>query len=201
MLINIKPVINPYRISTYGWARSQLVQAIKKENLKVSPQWWRHQMKTFSALLALCARNSAVTGEFPSQRPVTRSFDVSLIYKRLSIQSWGWWFETPWHSLLRYRNVTGPFWGACSGNQQRKPQSFTSLVLFQGNPSVTDGLPSQRASNAENVSVAWRHRVFLQSQQPSPVQWTLLFRLLTTAREYPALRQRSTTSKCEGCIH
>ena len=38
--------------------------------------WWRHQMETFSALLALCARNSLVTGEFPSQRPVTRSFDV-----------------------------------------------------------------------------------------------------------------------------
>ena len=29
---------------------------------------------TFSALLALCAGNSSVTGEFPSQRPVTRSF-------------------------------------------------------------------------------------------------------------------------------
>ena len=33
-------------------------------------------METFSALLALCERNSPVTGEFPSQRPVTRSFDV-----------------------------------------------------------------------------------------------------------------------------
>ena len=39
-------------------------------------QWWRHQMETLSALLALCAGNSPVTGEFPSQRPVTRSFDV-----------------------------------------------------------------------------------------------------------------------------
>ena len=29
-----------------------------------------------SALLALCAGNSPVIGEFPSQRPVTRSFDV-----------------------------------------------------------------------------------------------------------------------------
>ena len=38
--------------------------------------WWRHQMETFSALLALCAGNSPVPGEFPSQRPVTRSFDV-----------------------------------------------------------------------------------------------------------------------------
>ena len=39
--------------------------------------WWRHQIETFSALLALCAWNSPVTGEFPSQRPVMRSVDVS----------------------------------------------------------------------------------------------------------------------------
>ena len=38
--------------------------------------WWRHQMEAFSALLALCVGNSPVTGEFPAQRPVTRSFDV-----------------------------------------------------------------------------------------------------------------------------
>ena len=34
-------------------------------------------METFSVLLAFCAENSPVIGEFPSQRPVTRSFDVS----------------------------------------------------------------------------------------------------------------------------
>ena len=33
-------------------------------------------METFSALLALCAGNSPVTGEFPTQWPVTQSFDV-----------------------------------------------------------------------------------------------------------------------------
>ena len=38
--------------------------------------WWRHQMETSSALLAICAGKSPVTGEFPSQRPVTRIFDV-----------------------------------------------------------------------------------------------------------------------------
>ena len=41
-----------------------------------STTWWRHQMETFSALLDLCAANSPVTGEFPAQRPVMRSFDV-----------------------------------------------------------------------------------------------------------------------------
>ena len=40
------------------------------------PPWWRHPMETFSALLAICAGNSPVPGEFPAQRPVTRSFDV-----------------------------------------------------------------------------------------------------------------------------
>ena len=48
---------------------------------------WRHQMETFSSLLALCAGNSKVTGEFPSQRPVTRSFDALFdlrLNKRLS---------------------------------------------------------------------------------------------------------------------
>ena len=34
-------------------------------------------METFSTLLAFCVGNSPVTGEFPAQRPVTRSFDVS----------------------------------------------------------------------------------------------------------------------------
>ena len=38
--------------------------------------WWRHQVETFPALLALFVGNSPVTGEFPPQRPVTRSFDV-----------------------------------------------------------------------------------------------------------------------------
>ena len=33
-------------------------------------------METFSALQAICAGNSPATGEFPTQRPVTQSFDV-----------------------------------------------------------------------------------------------------------------------------
>ena len=68
---------------------------------------WRHQMETFSALLALCEGNPSVTGGFPSQRPVTRSFDVffcARLNKRLSKQSRCWWFETPRRSLWRHCN-------------------------------------------------------------------------------------------------
>ena len=66
-------------------------------------------METFSALLAICVGNSPVSGEFPAQRPVTRSFyaffDVRL-NKRLSKQLWGWWFETYSLSLWRHSNDT-----------------------------------------------------------------------------------------------
>ena len=47
-------------------------------------------METFSALLAICAGNSQVIGEFPTQRPVTRSFEVIFdlhLYKWLSKHS------------------------------------------------------------------------------------------------------------------
>ena len=50
-----------------------------------------------------------VTGEFPIQRQVTRSFDASFdlrLNKRLSKQWWGWWFETP----------SRPLWRHCNGN-------------------------------------------------------------------------------------
>ena len=72
--------------------------------------WRRHQMETFSALPAICAG----TGEFPTQRPVTRSFDIFFdmrLNNRLSKQSWGWWFETPWRSLWRHCYVSLSQWG------------------------------------------------------------------------------------------
>ena len=46
-------------------------------------------------------------GEFHTQRPVTRSFDVFFdlrLNKRLNKQQWGWWFETPSWSLWRHCN-------------------------------------------------------------------------------------------------
>ena len=81
------------------------IQLLSAESFR---SWWRHQMETFSALLVICAGNSPVPGEFPSQRPVIRSFgfffDLSL-NKRFSKQSWGWWFGVPSHPLWRHCNV------------------------------------------------------------------------------------------------
>ena len=71
--------------------------------------WWRHQMETFSALLALCAGNSPVTREFPSQRPVTRSFIFSLICAWIN----GWVNNLEAGDLRRHRghyDITVMLW-------------------------------------------------------------------------------------------
>ena len=60
----------------------------------------------------LCKGNPSATGGFPSQRPVTQSFDIFFdlcLNKRLSKQSMCWWFETPSRSLWRHCNV----WTGC----------------------------------------------------------------------------------------
>ena len=86
---------------------------------------WRHQMETFSAILALCVWNSPVTGEFSTQRPVTRSFDFYFdqrLNKRLSKQPRGWWFET----------LSSPLWRHCNGYFRS-----SSTVMKYDHPSIT----------------------------------------------------------------
>ena len=86
----------------------ELAESAAGEWYSSSISWWRQQMETFPALLAICAGNSQVPGEFAAQRPMTRSFDVffdSRLNKQLSKQSWGWWFETLSRPLWRHCNV------------------------------------------------------------------------------------------------
>ena len=98
--------------ATFPLARKLATVSYRSIGPALAVPWWRHQMETFSALLAICAGNSLVPGDFPAQRPVTRSFDVFFDLhpnKRLSKQWWGWWFETPSCPLWRRRNaVTSP---------------------------------------------------------------------------------------------
>ena len=82
--------------------RTCLYHKYLEHGQKRNVTWWRHQMETFSAILALCAGNSPVTGEFPHKS------DTELWYlclnKPLGKQSWGWWFETPSRSLWHHCN-------------------------------------------------------------------------------------------------
>ena len=73
-----------------------------------------------------------------TQRPVARSFDVFFdlrLNKRLSKQSWSWWFETLSH----------PLWRHCNENTSELAGVLTSkrmswLVLLRRGPPVTDSL-------------------------------------------------------------
>ena len=56
------------------------------------------------ALLALCAGNSPVTGEFPHKGQWRGALMFSLICAL--VYGWGWWFETPSRPLWRHFNDT-----------------------------------------------------------------------------------------------
>ena len=130
------------------------------ENIfRVIGPWWRHQMKTFSVLLALCAGNPPVTGEFPSRRPVN---------KRFTIQSWGWCFDTP----------SRPLWGNCNAfvrgilrspvNSPHKGQ-WRGALMFSLICARTDGWVNNRKAGDLR-----RHR----SHYDVTVMFCLVYRLI-----------------------
>ena len=94
----IRTVINeaPWRRESPSVSRGHTwVQPCRKQNANE----WRHQLETFLHYY---------TGGFPSQRPVTRNFDIFFdlrLNKWMSKQSRRRWFETPPCSLWRHRNA------------------------------------------------------------------------------------------------
>ena len=83
LVLNLIPVsktgpwtMAKYWIPSYTNGTNRVINVGVKNLRLFQKSWWRHQIETFSAFRALCAGNSTVAGEFPSQRPVTRSFDI-----------------------------------------------------------------------------------------------------------------------------
>ena len=62
-----------------------------------------------------------------------------------------------------------------SCKQQRKHQSGALLALSDGNPPVTGGFPSQRASNSTRVSMPWHH----QNAENSAIGWISFMRCMS----------------------
>ena len=120
----------------------------------------------FSALLALCVWYSPGIGEFPSQRPVTRSFDV-FFDLCLNKQSCSWWFETPSLSLWRHCNDTS--WrGHCMRMFSTLPvicdrnPPGTGVLMFSFSLVSTSSLTNSRNAAIKtpqrscDVTVMWR---------------------------------------------
>ena len=81
--------------------------------------------------------------KFPTQRPVTRSFDVFFdlrLNKWLSKQSWGWWFETR----------SCPLWRHCNGTYA----SERWVIISSGN----DLLSSLKSS--QSIAIFWNLKLF-----------------------------------------
>ena len=150
--INSKNVLqNDLRLTYLSIYRIEIVtSALLRPNRWT---WYCHQMETFSALLAICAGNSPVTGEFPSQRPVARSFYVFFdlcLNKRLSKQSWRRWFETLSRSLWRHHNAcwlcrytkqSNDHLTNFSRNRWRKPYLWGCLFdTYSGTPLERPGM-------------------------------------------------------------
>ena len=121
---------------------------------------WRHQMKTFSALLALCEGNPPVTGGFPSQRPVTRSFDVFCdlcLNKRLSKEWRRWWFETSSRSWRHCNklSVCCARTTAWSSSSSMWESGWGHLVIWLLQPQLIE--PIHTGNMVLFHSLQWRH--------------------------------------------
>ena len=94
--------VPPFPPTTTNWPRSH--KSCNEPGIVVHDdviKW-----KQFPRNWSLCGDFTGL-GEFPTQRPVTRSFDIFFdlrLNKRLSKQPCGWWFETPSWSLWRHCN-------------------------------------------------------------------------------------------------
>ena len=92
--INVKPQVNtllqnicsPHGIYFITKCDYMLEPVIHQRKKLWLASWWRHQMETFSALLALCEGISPGTGEFPSQSQWRGILTFSLIWARTN----GW---------------------------------------------------------------------------------------------------------------
>ena len=117
--------------------------------------WWRHQMETFSTLLALCEGNLPATGRSPPPPTHTHTHKVQCrgalmfipcVSKWHSKQSIRRWFETPWHWLWSPCNLSASelYYTAseitsvsivysivCSSENQRKYHSSASLAFVR----------------------------------------------------------------------
>ena len=82
-------------------------------------------------------------------------------------QTWYWsplkWRNKERDGVSNHRRLEGLF-----RRKSKKTSKLRFTGLCEGNSAVTGGFPSQGASIAENVSIWWRHHVFLEYSEPTP---------------------------------
>ena len=144
---------------------------------------------------------------------MTRSFDVFLdlrLNKRLSKPSRHRWFETPSLSLWRHckvwEHITGLGAEHCLSkwslqwrhnhqpydwfpnrlfrHRSKKTSKLRVIGLCAGNAPVTGEFPSQMASDAEKVSIWWRHNMKSEWEHMSRILWQHIKNAFTIASKH-----------------
>ena len=102
------------------WAgRNRSTQRSPQHEPHVATRWLRHDDVIKGNIFRVTGH---LCGEFIGPRwiPRTKAIDAELdilfdlrLNKRLSKQSWGWWFETPSRPLWRHRNVPNCTFAEC----------------------------------------------------------------------------------------
>ena len=94
------------------------------------------------------------------------------------------WRHNEHHAVSNYRQIDWLF-NRLFISTLKKASNPALLALCVGNPPVTGGFLSQRASNAETVSIWWRHRNTVVTRYPQEyhnfhgcLHWYLFFTLI-----------------------
>ena len=104
-----------------------------QRKLFFQPEIHRHMMASSNGNIFRVT--DLLRGEFtghPTQRPVTRSFDVFFdlrLNERLSKYSWGWWFETPSRPL--WRHINDQVWSMSSLRFQINPSFLLQILQLE----------------------------------------------------------------------
>ena len=131
--------------------------------------------------------NPPVTGGFPSQRPVTRSFDIFFdprLNKRLGKQSRRRWFETPSRSLWRHCNV----------RTQYVPQhieAWTQWSTFHYNDVIMTTIASQITSLTVVYSIVYSDADQIKHQSSASLAfvWGIHRRPVNSPHKWPVTRR------------
>ena len=135
----------------------------------------------FRVTVHLCG-NSPVSGEFPTQRPVTQKFDVFFDLRlegRLSKHSWGWWLETPAWSHSRLAHIIQRFAALSLGERHLHDQRLRACI--QKTCTNWSNMSPCWMTNSSNISMSYLMYSYVPSERSIVVNhfWS---KWLTTGR-------------------
>ena len=125
--------------------------------------WWRHQMETFSALLAFCVGNSPVTGEFPSQGQRRGALMFCLFC------AWCFVCSAPWITRCVNNLETG---------ELRRHRAHYDVILMAASVALCEGNSPVPVDSPEDVSVTFDCRHSLNNLSKKTLTLSVIWHVI-----------------------